>query len=381
MNGALIHNMILFGRVLRGLGLTADPGAMIDLVGALDHVQLGNKADLYYAAQSIFVHKREQLELFDKAFYYFWRQHDEGYIVSMPEWAKPPEKNKPIIVPPETVGDEPPPPNLQSDREPKTIIELTKTWSAREVLRRKDFSQLSGEEIDEINHMMSQMIWELNKRRTRRKRVGKGCSIDLRRSMRKNIRHGGEMMQLAFREPKFKPRPIVVVADISGSMEQYTRLLLHFIYSLAEGLDQRVESFVFATRLTRITRQLHHRKVDEALKRVSNIVRDWSSGTRIGDAIKTFNFEWGRRVLNNGAVVLLISDGWDRGDPDVLRTEMQRLNRTCARVIWLNPLLGSPQYQPLTQGMQAALPHVDDFLPVHNLKSLEDLAKKLAALK
>jgi uncharacterized protein with von Willebrand factor type A (vWA) domain len=173
---------------------------------------------------------------------------------------------------------------------------------------------------------------------------------------------------------------LIIIADISGSMERYTRLLLHFIYSLTTGLDQPVESFVFSTRLTRITRQLRDRNVDRALREVSAAVPDWSGGTRIGEALKAFNFDWGRRVLGQGAVVLLISDGWDRGDADLLRTEMARLQRTCRRLIWLNPLLGSPQYEPLTRGMQAALPYLDDFLPVHNLASLEDLARRLSAL-
>jgi uncharacterized protein with von Willebrand factor type A (vWA) domain len=163
-------------------------------------------------------------------------------------------------------------------------------------------------------------------------------------------------------------------------MERYTRLLLHFIYSLTAGLDQPVESFVFGTRLTRITRQLHERNVDQALREVTRAVPDWSGGTRIGEALKSFNFDWGRRVLGRGAVVLLISDGWDRGDVDLLRVEMARLQRSCHRLIWLNPLLGSPDYEPLTRGMQAALPYVDDFLPVHNLASLEDLARRLSDL-
>ena len=163
-------------------------------------------------------------------------------------------------------------------------------------------------------------------------------------------------------------------------MERYTRLLLHFLYSLAEGLDQKVEVFVFSTRLTRITRQLRGRDVDKALKEVSHAVPDWAGGTRIGDAVKAINFRWGRRVLGKGAVVVLISDGWDRGDPALLDAEMGRLQRSCHRLIWLNPLLGSARYEPLTRGMQAALPHIDDFLPVHNLASLGDLATHLAQL-
>jgi hypothetical protein len=164
-------------------------------------------------------------------------------------------------------------------------------------------------------------------------------------------------------------------------MERYTRLLLHFIYGLTMGLHQPVESFVFSTQLTRITRQIKHKNVDQALREVGHTVRDWAGGTRIGEAVKRFNFEWGRRVLGHGTVVLIISDGWDRGDPLLLGVEMARLHRSCHRLIWLNPLLGSPEYEPLTRGIQAARPHIDDFLPVHNLASLEDLARRLAQLR
>jgi uncharacterized protein with von Willebrand factor type A (vWA) domain len=186
------------------------------------------------------------------------------------------------------------------------------------------------------------------------------------------------MIEWPRRERKIKPRPLILLADVSGSMERYTRLLLHFIYSLAEGLSQEVEAFVFSTHLTPITRQLRGRELEPALQEVSQKVTDWSGGTRIGQALKTFNFRWARRVATHRAVVLLISDGWDRGDPALLETEMARLQRNCYRLIWLNPLLGSPEYEPLTRGIQAALPYIDDFLPVHNLASLEDLATHLA---
>ena len=178
-----------------------------------------------------------------------------------------------------------------------------------------------------------------------------------------------------------RPRPLVVLADISGSMERYTGLLLHFVLGLARSLDQPVEAFLFGTRLTRVTRELHRRGSDQVLREISRAVPDWSGGTRIGQALKTFNYDWARRVLGRGAVVLLISDGWDRGDIGLLRHEMARLQRSCYRLIWLNPLLGSAEYEPLTRGIQAALPYVDDFLPVHDLASLEHLAVYLQGLE
>jgi uncharacterized protein with von Willebrand factor type A (vWA) domain len=221
----------------------------------------------------------------------------------------------------------------------------------------------------------------MSERCTRRTRPGQGSQLDLRRTLRRNLHYGGDILQWAQRTPKYKPRPLIVLADISGSMERYTRLLLHFIYSLSADLNHKVESFVFSTRLTRITPHLVDHNVDRALREVSLTVKDWASGTRIGEAIKTFNFVWGRRVLGRGAVVLIISDGWDRGEVKLLETEMARLKRNCHRVIWLNPLLGAPDYEPLTRGIQAALPHIDNFLPVHNLASLENLAEQLGKLK
>ena len=202
---------------------------------------------------------------------------------------------------------------------------------------------------------------------------------DWRRTFRQSLPYGGEPLQLAYRKPREKPRPLVLLCDVSGSMERYTRMLLHFIHSLAGDLG-RVEAFLFATRLTRITRCLGYRSIDQAVNEVARAVPDWAGGTRIGAAVKAYNYAWARRTLNSGAVVLIISDGWDRGEPELLSKEMARLQRSCHRLIWLNPLLGSPGYQPLTQGMQAALPYVDDFLPVHNLDRLESLARHLNQL-
>jgi hypothetical protein len=383
-SGHLLHNLILFGRLLRGLGLDVNPGRMIDLVHGLTHIEIGRRLDFYHAARSLLVHRHEDIPLFDAAFEMFWRKPVE-------EWAaldlralgdrrrfRGPLFTTPPLRPPQTVtsGEE----SDQPPGEEPPIIQATFTYSAREVLRHKDFADLAGEELAAIKRMIAALVWELGERRTRRQRPGHGPSFDLRRTVRRNLKYGGEILDWARRVHKFKPRPLVIIADISGSMERYTRLLLHFIYSVTSGLDQPVEAFVFGTRLTRITRQLRGRNVDQALREVARAVPDWSGGTRIGDTLKMFNFVWGRRVLGRGAVVLLISDGWDRGDVDLLRAEMARLQRNCHRLIWLNPLLGSPQYEPLTRGMQTALPFVDDFLPVHNLASLEDLAQHLSEL-
>jgi uncharacterized protein with von Willebrand factor type A (vWA) domain len=222
------------------------------------------------------------------------------------------------------------------------------------------------------------MSWRLGTRKTRRReKAPHGELIDYRRTLRHSLKHGGVPIELRRRQRRERMRPLVLICDISGSMDRYSRLLLQFVHALEQGLDS-VEVFVFSTRLTRITRELRKRNVDEAIEQVVKSVDDWSGGTRIGEAIKTFNYVWSRRVLRSGAMVVMISDGWDRGDPKLLATEMARLQRSCRRLIWLNPLLGAPGYQPLTQGIRAALPFVDAFLPIHNLKSLEALADILS---
>jgi hypothetical protein len=330
------------------------------------------------------VHNRDDIPVFDRAFDLFWRkQGDEWQDPNFSSSIKQTPKGPQFLPPPLKQPEE----SLQkegggqaSENGERMIFEITQTYSAGEVLRNKDFADLSPDELEAVKNMMRQLTLQLGERRTRRKRPGNGHTIDLRRTLRKSFNYGGEMLIWARREPKFKPRPLVIIADISGSMERYTRLLLHFIYGLAQSLSQPVEAFVFSTRLTRITRQLRNQEIDQALKGVSQLVQDWAGGTRTGESLKDFNFIWGRRVLGHGAVVLIISDGWDRGDIDLLEREMARLQRSCYRLIWLNPLLGSPSYQPLTRGMQAALPYTDDFLPVHNLASLEDLAEHLSAL-
>lgn len=381
-SGQLLHNILLFGRVLRGLGLDINPSRMLDLCDALAYVQIGRKADFYYTARSLLCHRLEDLPRFDQAFQLFWRKPQEGWEVNLSQLLAPKLRRKPLVKAPPLKAPEAEDDNANENaKEAPPIVEVTMTYSSAEILRHKDFAEMTADELQEIKQVMTHMVWQLGLRRTRRLRPGSGHRLDFRRTIRYNMRYGGELLRWAEREPKYKPRPLVILADISGSMERYTRLLLHFIYSLTFGLDQPVESFVFGTHLTRITRALRHKDIDRALKEVGQTVNDWSGGTRIGDCLKHFNFDWGRRVLGRGAVVLMISDGWDRGEPELLSHEMVRLKRNCHRLVWLNPLLGSADYEPLTRGMQAALPHVHDFLPVHNLVSLEDLAIRLAKLK
>jgi hypothetical protein len=374
------HNVILFGRLLRGLGLNVNTERMMDFLNALQYVQIGNKADFYYTARCLLVRRQEDIPLFDQAFEAFWQNPRDRWRAAQKVAASDRSKKPAFIPPPLKPPSSEIPGNGANKGHPqqvKPVIQVVMTYSDREMLKRKDFTECSAEELEEIKGLISNLVWQLGTRRSRRLEPGKGRQLDLRRTLRRNFKYGGEVLEWAYRHPKNKNRPLVIIADISGSMERYTQLLLHFIYSLSEGLDQRVEAFVFSTRLTRISRQLHGRNVEKVLRQVSLLVPDWAGGTRIGEALKRFNFQWSRRVLGQGAVVLLISDGWDRGSASLLSTEIARLQRSCYRLIWLNPLLGYEQYQPLARGMQAALPYIDDFMPVHNLASLEDLAQHL----
>jgi uncharacterized protein with von Willebrand factor type A (vWA) domain len=221
------------------------------------------------------------------------------------------------------------------------------------------------------------MGWRLSTRRTRRWAPAATGSVDIRQVARGNLNYGGEPIELPRRQRVEKPRPIVALCDVSGSMEQYSRMLLQFVCGLARG-SARAESFLFATRLTRVTWQVNAGRARRNLSALSRTVQDWGGGTRIGEALRAFNVRWARRVMRNGPVVLIVSDGWDRGDPAMLSREMARLRRRCHRLIWLNPLLGSASYEPLTRGMVAALDYVDEFLPAHNIASLEHLALRLA---
>ena len=375
--GQLLRNCVLFGRMLRAIGIEITPTQIVDLVDSLRYVNIGNRQDFKNSTRTVLISKREHLPLFDQAFDLFWQARGQNTLLEMDlgqllQQQQEPQKMEVYRRSPlDDPGKQPPP-----EEEPEE--ERVMTYSDQEILRQKDFARLDAEEMAAVRRMMLKTQWHLEPRRTRRTvRTPQGELIDLRRTIRQNLRHGGELLRLAHKERKLKRRPVVLLCDISGSMERYSRVLLQFIYVVTSRLD-RVESFVFSTRLTRITRQLRRRNIDDALREASAVVHDWAGGTRIGEAIKIFNYEWARRVLNQGAIVMIISDGWDRGDIALLEREMDRLHRSCHRLIWLNPLLGAADYQPLVRGIKAALPHIDNFLPVHNLASLEQLADLLA---
>ena len=378
----LFRNLLFFGRVLRQLGLDVQAGAMLEVAQALEYVDIGRERDFYHALRTLLVHRQQDLPLFDEAFRVFWRRRrrrpDQWTTTDLRSLGERRRFGPPQVDPAPPRSDSSP---QRQGVEPVQQVDRVQpqTYSPREVSRAKDFAQFTAEEVTQARIMMAELKWDLGLRHSRRWVAGRGPNLDLRRTIRKNMKYGAELLELPHRRRKDKRRRLVVICDVSGSMERYTRMLLYFLHCVAGGLDE-VEAFLFATRLTRITRHLARHGVDRAVTDIPRVVPDWAGGTRIGQTLRAFNVRWARRILAHGSVVLLISDGWDRGDPALLRGEMARLQRSCHRLIWLNPLLGSPAYVPLTRGMQAALPFVDDFLPVHNLASLEALATHLNAL-
>ncbi len=374
----VLRNLVLFGRALRRLGVDATLPQIMTLVEALEHIELCRRDQLKDAARAILVQRREQIEIFDRAFDLFWsaaafkprERIDLGRLLR-----RALGRGQTVVMAPSgSVGEAG---AIETDAE---MLDLRATYSAGEVLRHKDFAELTEDELATVRRLMLEQPWHMDFRRTRRKVAANvGPYLDLRRCLRRSMRSGGELIDLQWRQRRQKPRPLVVLCDISGSMEAYSRIFIQFIYALATATD-RLEAFVFGTRLTRISRQLCHRNVDEALRRAAGAVVDWGGGTRIGESFKRFNYDWGRRVLGRGAVVVVLSDAWDRGDVDLLERETARLRRSCGRLLWLNPLIGSAGYQPLTRGIRKVLPYIDDFLPVHNLTSLEQLGRLLARL-
>ena len=373
----LLQNLTLFGRLLRGIGLPVSTARMLDLAQALPLIEVFRREEFHAAARALLTHRREDLELFDAAFALFWETPPERWTRTRLPGMTLRKKQAPVTR--ATFRPAPPGDGRFADEEPSHPF-ARRTWSDRESLEHRDFSDLDEDELREVRALIRDAGWRAARRRVVRFRPGGNRTPDLRRTLRNGLRSGGEWVRLERRKRREKPRPLIVLADVSGSMEQTARVLLHFLYGLSHGSPGRVEAFVFATRLTRITRKLADRRVDRALREASEAVRDWSGGTRIGEALHRFNLEWARRLPTSAAVVLLVSDGWDRGDPALVASEMERLRGLAWRVVWLNPLLSDEGYEPLTRGMAAALPHIHDFLPVNNLASVRSLAEHLARL-
>ena len=374
----LLPRLGAFARLLHDAGLEAGPRRLTDATRALGFVDLKVQDDFRNALRAVFVSRKDDIAVFEAAFDIFWAPPDPRASAGLI-----PGRGRSLPLSPErakvwanALGLNTS--QMKREQDPTEFPASSSGYSAEELLRHKDFEEMTWAETEQVKRLLEQSPWRVAERRTRRLRPSRAGRVDLRRSARHAIRSSGELMTLFHRRPRVRRRPLVLICDVSGSMERYSRLLMIFAHAIARRED--LEAFVFSTRLTRITRVLRQRDLDRALDAVSKSVHDFSGGTRIGDALADFNRKWARRVLGHGAVVIVVSDGWDRGDPAHLTQELIHLRRSAHRLIWLNPLLGSEGYEPLTRGMAAALPHCDDFLAAHNVEALEDLGRLLGSL-
>jgi uncharacterized protein with von Willebrand factor type A (vWA) domain len=380
--GKLANNIVHFARTLRTAGLRVGPGQVLRAVEAVEASGLKKRDDFYWTLHSVFVNRRDQREIFDQAFHVYWRNPrllEKMMEMLLPSVGVPadPESSKQLS---RRLQDALQPGRGEAPREegepPEVEVEATFTVSDREVLQHKDFEQMTQAEIDQALKAIARLRLPVPERRTRRFQAARrGPRVDFRASLRRALRPEG-LIELRKREPRRRPPPLVILCDISGSMTRYTRMFLHFMHAITNDRD-RVYCFTFGTRLSNVTRALRYRDVDIALAKASAQVEDWSGGTRIGQTLHEFNNKWSRRVLGQGAVVLLITDGLDREGAAGLAEEMERLHKSCSRLIWLNPLLRYGSYEPKSQGNKAMLPHVDEFRPVHNLESLAGLIAAL----
>lgn len=368
---ALAANAIVFGRLLRRAGLPIDPEQSRTFVRVLAQIGVERRQDVKAAGRILFVRRREDLPTYDEAFELFWRRRGMAGSLGhrLPRMQQ--SERRPGAL---DLSDALRP--ADPARTPLSVV-LEGAASATEQLRQADFGDLSGAEEREALRLLAALRPRLPLRPARRSLVGRrGTRPALRRMLRHGLATGGQPLAWRWLRRTTRPRPIVLVCDISGSMERYSRFLLRFAHTLARS-GAPLEVFAFGTRLTRITRQLRVRSGDEALRRVAGSVMDWSGGTRIGESLRELNRRWVRRTVRSGAIVLLISDGWERGDPDLLAREMERLQRACHRLIWLDPLASREGFEPATLGLKAALPYVDEFLPCASIASLERLGEVL----
>ena len=380
--GRLAENIVYFARALRAAGIPVGPGAVLDALEAVKAAGVGTRDDFYWTLHAVLVKRHEHSVLFDQAFRIFFRRR--GYI----------DQLLAMMLPQAPTGPQQPPQagatrvhealfsglddKLKKEREIELDARLT--VSDREVLQKKDFAQMSGAEITAAKEAMKRLVLPLAEVRTRRLAPDRrGHLIDMRRTLRSSLKGGGDFIDLKFFGPKTKPPPIVALLDISGSMSQYSRIFLHFLHALTDA-RKRVHTFLFGTRLTNVTRALRERDPDDALSSCSAAVPDWSGGTRIASSLHSFNKLWARRVLTQGAVVLLITDGLERDADDNLLFEIDRLHRSCRRLIWLNPLLRFEGFEAKARGIRTMLPNVDEFRPIHNLESMAGLVGALSGV-
>ncbi|GIU94377.1 MAG: hypothetical protein KatS3mg012_0834 [Gaiellaceae bacterium] len=368
---AIVRHVVTFGRVLREVGIEVGPGRVVDAVRGLGAIDLTRQEDVYFTLRQTLVSRHDELELFDRAFVAWFLRGPVAPLVRQKH-----ERKLQAKIARDTLESGRSDDDTEVAGEP---IELGA--SAHELVREKDFAEMTPDEFERVRRLML-LLAKTRPLRTSRRRAPdpRGDALDLRRMLRRCLRSGGDPVDQPWRSRKLVPRKLVVLADVSGSMDAYARALLLFLHALV-GTGRGVEVFAFGTRLTRLTGDLATRDPEAAIARATEQAVDWGSGTRIGEALREFNAVYGRRALSRGAVVVVVSDGWERDDPGLVAKEMAKLSRAAYAVVWVNPLKGNPEYQPLAGGMRAALPFVDRFLPGHNLRSLEELAGVLAGIE
>ncbi len=397
----LLNEAVGFGRALRAAGLHIDLGAAVDYARALPLVDIGEREQVRAAGEAVFVRRRDDRAVYNAAFDRWWRQRGSSFSSEFqPSTLRQDddpafEEEAPGSTPPEAGSERgemqpeergtpiPTEGDADEDEAPiEGVVISPDAYSQGEILRHREFDRMTPAELREAERLVDALVPRLERRRTRRYELhSHGRRLAPRAMFRQNLGTGGQLLKWVWRRPIREPRSLVVLCDISGSMERHSRLLLRFVQALAAASEVRTESFVFGTRLTRVTRLLRDRDRDRALSRVAESVNDWAGGTRIGESFRTFNQQWARRSLRTSGVVIVVSDGWDRGDPALVATETARLRRNCHRLIWLNPLAGTPGYQPLAGGMRAAYPYIDDFLPAGTVASLERLGEILGGVR
>jgi uncharacterized protein with von Willebrand factor type A (vWA) domain len=397
----LLAEAVGFGRALRRAGLSIDLGAAVDYARALTLVDLGQRETVRAAGAAVFVRRRDDREVYDRVFDRWWRRRGKRMPGEGPLPAAPPEEAPPGAeeadggpadhdeadsgtegtvdgIPMPMSGDD----ESMDDADIDGHVAAPDAYSAAEALRHRDFDRMTPAELRDAERLVDLLVPRLELRRTRRYELHHhGRLLAPRAMLRRNLATGGQFTEWVWRRTVKRPRKIVVLCDISGSMERHSRLLLRFVQALSASSAVKTESFVFGTKLTRVTRLLRDRDRDRALARVAEAVNDWAGGTRIGESFREFNLRWARRTLRTSGIVIVVSDGWDRGDPALVANETARLRRNCHRLVWLNPLAGTPGYEPLAGGMRAAYPYIDDFLPAGTVASLERLGEILAGVR
>jgi len=379
-DGRLAENIVYFARALRAAGIPVGPGAVMDALTAVRVAGVGTREDFYWTLHAVFVNRHEHSVLFDQAFRIFFRRRgylDKLLAALLPQ-APPRQDEQPKAgarrIEEALFAGMP----EQERAKPEEEADATLTVSDRELLQRKDFAQMTAVEIAAAKDAIKRLVLSLDEVKTRRLAPSRrGHIVDIRRTLRASLKAGGAVIDLKYLGPRRKAPPLVALLDISGSMSQYTRLFLHFLHAVTDA-RKRVGTFLFGTRLTNVTRALARKDPDEALAAVSASVADWSGGTRIATSLRAFNKQWARRVLTQGAIVLLITDGLERDGGERLEFEIDRLHRSCRRLIWLNPLLRFEGFEPKAKGIRSMLPHVDELRPIHNLESMAQLVRALS---